>query len=50
MEATEEPLREYCMRCEGTTKTNVVHHASGTEFVCAACGGQVDFLHNEEEE
>jgi hypothetical protein len=42
--------QELCLRCGKVTPSKVVCHASGTEFLCAVCGNQVDFLHDEEDD
>lgn len=41
-------LNDFCTRCQSTTPSKVVQHPSGTEFLCAVCGSQVDFLHADE--
>ena len=41
---------DYCTRCRSVMPSHRVRHAGGTEFVCAVCGAQTDFLHDEEEE
>lgn len=39
---------EFCNRCQKVTPSRVVYHDCGTEFLCAVCGWQVDFLHNDD--
>ena len=41
--------KEYCFRCKQDQPTRSISHPSGTEWVCAICGWQVDFMHNEDE-
>lgn len=41
-------MKELCYRCNEETPCTVVHHPSGTEWLCAVCGWQVDFMHDEE--
>lgn len=41
-------MKELCMRCGEETPCRVVHHPSGTEWVCDVCGSQVDFMINDE--
>lgn len=38
---------EFCFRCQKVTPSRSVQHASGKEFLCAVCGWQVDFLHDD---
>lgn len=34
---------EFCYRCQKVTPSRSVDHHSGTEWLCAVCGWQVDF-------
>ena len=40
-------MSEHCNHCERLTETISKQHPSGTEFLCAVCGHQQDFLHDE---
>ena len=37
-------LNEFCPQCQQVTASRIVSHPSGTEYLCAECGTQVDFL------
>lgn len=41
---------DFCYRCSKTTGSRAIRGAVGTEIVCAECGTQIDFLHDEEDE
>ncbi len=45
-----EPITDYCYRCCKTTVNRLVKRVSGVEVLCAECGAQIDFLHDEEDE
>lgn len=40
-------MSEFCINCEKVTASVTRSHPSGTEFRCATCGDQVDFLHDD---
>jgi transcription elongation factor Elf1 len=40
-------MSEHCNHCERLTETVTKQHATGTEFLCAVCGHQQDFLHDD---
>ena len=42
-------LSELCLHCGRVTPSRMVRHISGDEVLCAVCGRQLDFLHNEED-
>lgn len=41
-------LQEFCARCQRVTPSIATSLPNGTEFTCATCGCQVDYLINEE--
>lgn len=36
-------MTEFCTHCKKVTPSRRVNHNSGVEWLCAACGNQVDF-------
>ena len=43
-------MSEFCSQCNEVTKSRVVEHPSGTEWLCAVCGYQVDFMDSGDDE
>lgn len=41
-------MSELCLHCMKVTRSVVVHHVTGTEWLCSECGHQVDFMDTDE--